>query len=579
MLAFRWMGEELFYILLVPLVYWAVDREKGLRLAIVFLLSIWLNGAVKEWLAMPRPDPSLGIEQLASAEGPGFPSGHAQGSLTLWGWLALEFPRPWFVALAVVLIVGTSLSRVYLGVHYPMDTVGGWALGLLMVAGAAAVWVRGAGGRWSPGLKRALSVLVPLLLWPLYPSALAERALGFLMGLFLAGHVALRAVPYDSRSPLGTQFVRLVVGYAGFAGLAAAVRAYVPPGLPALLGHAVVAVWVVLIAPLLFLQLGLAKPPVSIAERARLRRIPSIAAPSREALAPVLVGTGVVAVAVGAAAAWLPRQPESVAAYALRRTEGRPLIIGHRGAAGLAPENTLPAFSEGVRAGATWLELDVHLTADGHVVVIHDESVERTTNGRGRVASLTLAQIQALDAGFRFTPDGTSYPFRGRGVRVPTLEEVLRAFPQARFVVEMKPDDPAIAEAVVAVLDRTAARQRVLLAGFGDRAVQRARALAPDVPTSTPKGEALRLVALHRLGLGAFTRPPGAVLQLPERYLGLPVVTESMVRMARRWGVPLHVWTVNDEPSMRRFVTMGVDGIITDFPDRLARVLAEQARP
>ena len=574
--ALTWLGDELFYMLAVPLLYW-VHRHRAHRLAVVVLVSMWLNGVVKEWAAMPRPDPALGIARLYPASGPGFPSGHAQGSMAFWGWLALEYPRPWLVALAVLMIAGVSASRLYLGVHYPGDVLGGWLLGLAVVAAGAALMAReerrpaGGAGRW------LLSVLLPLVMLPFSPTSAAERATGFLMGLLTGDRVALGAIPYGPQASPLQHLVRSALGLVGFLGLALLVRAYAAPGLPAVFGYALVAAWVTVAAPLIFLRTGLAQPPVEVQWRVRQRRIPSLAAPSPAAVGGYLGAAAAVALAVSGASWLAARIPTARAPAELWATPAGPLNIGHRGAAGLAPENTLPAFAEGLRRGADWLELDVHETADGQVVVIHDDRVDRTTDGQGEVARLTLAELRGLDAGFRFTPDGSSFPFRGLGVAIPTLEEVLRTFPDARFVVEMKPGDPAFADRVVAVIERAGARERVLLAGFDDAVVGRARQLAPGILTSMGQGEAMRMQLMLRLGLGAFWRPPAAVAQLPERYHGLPVVTEALIRLAHRKGVPVHVWTIDRVEDMRRLAALGVDGIITDYPDRMAAVRAELA--
>lgn len=526
---------------------------------------------------MPRPDPSAGVARLVEATGPGFPSGHAQGSTAFWGWLAVEYPRPWFVALAAAMIVAISLSRVYLGVHFPGDVVGGWVLGLAVVLVGLVAMGRTGARREGSAWRWVLAVAVPLLLFPLSPSAEAERTLGFLMGLLTADRVALRAIPYGERGGVMQHAGRLLVGLAGFLALAFAVRQGAAPGLPALLGYAVVAAWIAVAAPLVFLKAGLASPPAELQWRVRQRRIPSLAAPASPAVGTYLAVTALVAAAV-AGASWVAAgQPRPSVPEALWRSQVGPRNIGHRGAAGLAPENTMVAFREGLRQGAEWLELDVHGTRDGHVVVIHDERVDRTTQGRGAVAELSLDEIRALDAGYRFTGDGTAFPFRGQGVGIPTLEEVLNAFGEARFIVEMKPADPAFAARVLEVVDRAGARDRVVLAGFNDPVIRQARRLAPDAVTSMAQGEAVRMQVMLRLGLGAFWRPPSRVAQLPERYLGVPIVTEALVRLAHRKGIPVHVWTVNEPADMRRLADLGVDGIITDYPDRMARVLAERA--
>jgi glycerophosphoryl diester phosphodiesterase len=254
---------------------------------------------------------------------------------------------------------------------------------------------------------------------------------------------------------------------------------------------------------------------------------------------------------------------------------GAPLLIAHRGGSKLAPENTLLAFGRAVEWWcADVLELDVHATRDGQVVVLHDPTVDRTTDGTGSIAALTLAQAQALDAGSRFTPDGgKTFPFRGRGVRIPTLREVLAAFPDARVNVELKTGDAA--EGAWDAIHEAGAVHRVLAAA--SRLPFRARFAAYAGPTSASREEAMRFYLAHRARATAFCRPPVDAFQIPERSGGRQVVSPRFVAELHAHGIAVHVWTVDDEADMRRLLTWGVDGIITDRPDRLARVLNDVA--
>lgn len=250
---------------------------------------------------------------------------------------------------------------------------------------------------------------------------------------------------------------------------------------------------------------------------------------------------------------------------------GGPLLMAHRGGAGLAPENTLAAFR---RALEWWradlLEIDVHATRDGEVVVIHDATVDRTTDGSGPVAGFTLAELQRLDAGCRFSPDGgRSFPLRGQGERVPTLGEVLRAFPWARVNVEVK--DRRAQERVQEVVRSHGAVRRVLIAA-GKR---RNRSLFGGWPgaISAAEDEVLAFWLHLRTRTTHLWRPPVDAFQVPEVYGPLRVVSPRFVREAHARNVAVHVWTVDEEADMRRLLGWGVDGIVTDRPDVLARVL------
>jgi glycerophosphoryl diester phosphodiesterase len=250
---------------------------------------------------------------------------------------------------------------------------------------------------------------------------------------------------------------------------------------------------------------------------------------------------------------------------------GAPLLMAHRGGSALAPENTLEAFRRALEWwGADVLEVDVQPTADGEVVVIHDATVDRTTDGSGPLASLRLAEIRSLDAGFRFTPDGgRTFPFRGRGVRVGTLEELLLAFPGARVNVEVK-DGRAQRRTWETVHDLDATR-RVLIAA-GHRANRSLFGAYPG-PTSASGEEMKTFYMLHLVHATRFWRPPVDAFQMPERFGGRQVLTPRLLREVHARNVAVHVWTVDEEADMRRLLEWGVDGIVTDRPDRLARVL------
>jgi glycerophosphoryl diester phosphodiesterase len=221
----------------------------------------------------------------------------------------------------------------------------------------------------------------------------------------------------------------------------------------------------------------------------------------------------------------------------------------------------------------------VHATADGHVVVLHDDTLERTTDGRGPVRALPLAEVERLDAGHRFqAPDGT-FPFRGRGVRVPTLAALLERFPAAPINVEIKQEDPPIEGAVLAVLDRFGARGRTLLAAEHATIMLRIRAAAPDVLTSLSAPEVAEFVYRVRDGRLEGHRPPGVALQVPPSFQDTPIITAESVAAAHALGLEVHAWTINDEAEMRRLLALGVDGLMTDFPARAAAVLRAPRNP
>jgi glycerophosphoryl diester phosphodiesterase len=252
---------------------------------------------------------------------------------------------------------------------------------------------------------------------------------------------------------------------------------------------------------------------------------------------------------------------------------GAPLLIAHRGGAELAPENTLLAFRRAIEWWqADILELDVQPTRDGEAVVIHDDTLDRTTDGGGPVAGHSLAELRRLDAGYRFTPDGgRSYPFRGRGLEISTLGEVLDALPGVRVNVEIK--DGRVQSRLWEVVHERDAAQRVLIASGRQR--NRSRFDAYSGARSASAEEMYTFLGLHYLRATAFYRTHVDAFQMPEKSGDRQVLSPRFVREVQACNLPVHVWTVNSQADMRRLLAWRVDGIMTDRPDRLARVLHE----
>ena len=252
------------------------------------------------------------------------------------------------------------------------------------------------------------------------------------------------------------------------------------------------------------------------------------------------------------------------------------LVVAHRGGRGMGPENTLPLFREAVEAGADVLEMDVRLSLDGVLVVHHDRTVRRTTGAAGRVDSLTAAQLQALDAGFGWSRDGRSHPFRGRGYRVPRLAEVLRAFPGQRMLIELKPRRRRAAEALCGEIRGAGMEDRVAVAGFDGETLGAFRATCPEVATSAAGGEVVAWKVLHLLGLGNFYTPEFELFAVPERAGPLRIVDRGFASRARERNLPVQVWTVNETGDMERLIDLGATGILTDRPVRLLELLREK---
>jgi glycerophosphoryl diester phosphodiesterase len=287
-------------------------------------------------------------------------------------------------------------------------------------------------------------------------------------------------------------------------------------------------------------------------------------------------------------------------------TSLRVLNIAHQGGEDEAPSNTMYAYARALKLGADMLELDVHSTADGQLVVMHDATVDRTTNGSGYVYDMTLSQVQKLDAGYNFVPgagtqsglDPSLYPFRGvrtgerapppgyhrRDFRIPTLDEVLRAYPDVPINIEIKgraeADNASFfsnADLLAALLNRTGRTDGIIVASFNDAALDRFHAQAPQIGMA-PATEDVALFKLNSTPL-----PPGMVaFQVPITFGGIQVTDADFVQRAHAQNYAVHVWLSNDgesEEIYSRLLDWNVDGIMAGQPGRLEQVLCARGVP
>lgn len=243
------------------------------------------------------------------------------------------------------------------------------------------------------------------------------------------------------------------------------------------------------------------------------------------------------------------------------------LVFAHRGGAGLAPENTLAAFANGLALGSDGVECDVHLSRDGIPVVIHDQTLERTTDASGPVSARTAAELAAVDAGFRFTDRAGRHPFRAQHVGVPTLAEVLQACRDVRVIIEMKQGVAELARAVAAAVQQADAVERVCVGSFYQNGLDVIRREAPQIATSASESEA-RLTLYRSWCRWPLDSPRVyCAFQVPERAGRLRVVSPAFLAQAHRGGARVDVWVVDAEEDMRRLFARGIDGVITDRPD------------
>jgi glycerophosphoryl diester phosphodiesterase len=248
----------------------------------------------------------------------------------------------------------------------------------------------------------------------------------------------------------------------------------------------------------------------------------------------------------------------------------RPLVFAHRGGAALRPENTMAAFDHGLALGADGVELDVHLSRDGVVVVHHDATLDRTTDARGPIAARSADELARIDAGYWFTPTAggvaPEYPYRGQGIGVPPLRAVLERHATARFIIELKTPEAELARRTIDDVRAAGAASRAVLGSFHGRALAAARRYAPDIPTGAASEETRWALYRSRIRwpLG---RTKYREFQVPERSGATVIVTPRFIAHAHRAGLPVRVWTVDDWRDMVRLLAWGADSVISDRPD------------
>jgi glycerophosphoryl diester phosphodiesterase len=260
----------------------------------------------------------------------------------------------------------------------------------------------------------------------------------------------------------------------------------------------------------------------------------------------------------------------------------RPLVIAHQGGDGIWPGDTLYAFENAVEIGADILEMDAHITKEGQIVMMHDETVDGTTDGTGLIHDLTMAELKQLDAAYRWTnDDGKTYPYRGQGIQVPSLEEIFQKFPQMRYVIEIKLTENPIDRPLCDLIRQHNMQDKVMIASFHDEAMQNFRETCPEVATSASRTEVRNFVLLGKIFLSGFLAPHYQSIQPPfdpKESMNIPIMTERFIREAHAKNIKVEPWTVDDPELMKQYIEWGVDGIITDRPDLMIEVLMEMEK-
>jgi glycerophosphoryl diester phosphodiesterase len=247
-----------------------------------------------------------------------------------------------------------------------------------------------------------------------------------------------------------------------------------------------------------------------------------------------------------------------------------PLRLAHRGSRVLWPENTLTAFQGAVDHGCIYIETDLHVTKDRKIVIFHDDTLERVTNGSGEIKDWNWQDLQKLDAAYHFKPE-EDYPLRGKGIGIPSLEEVMATFSRVNFNLDLK--QQGIEETVAECINRHGYHDRVLIASFHGVRTRRCRRLLKH-PTATSAGALKVLWCWTGSRFGLAFKPGAATFQVPVRQAGLTILDQKFIDSAHGTGVQVHAWTIDDPGEMKRLLDMGIDGIVTDRIDLLNETLA-----
>jgi len=249
------------------------------------------------------------------------------------------------------------------------------------------------------------------------------------------------------------------------------------------------------------------------------------------------------------------------------------IVLAHQGGDGEFPSNTMYAFEQTHAMGVHILEMDVHSSSDGVIVVIHDATVDRTTDGTGRVNEMTLAELQTLDAGYNWPTlaehellDSGEFPYRGQGHTIPALEEVFITFPDTPISIEIKQEEPSIAQDLCDLIRQYNREELTIVPSFSPLAIQEFRDACPEVATAAVEPEVLTFFVFSYVRLGSAWTPPMEAFMIPEYSGDLQVISQPFVNQAHGRNVVLYPWTINTAEQMQRMIDYGVDGVITDYP-------------
>lgn len=293
-----------------------------------------------------------------------------------------------------------------------------------------------------------------------------------------------------------------------------------------------------------------------------------------------------IAIAAAGAAAWAgskaiskPQKREDKQALQY----DSPIILAHRGGSLIAPENTMVAFKKAAELGVHGFEIDIRLTKDEEIIVFHDEYIDRTTNGAGRVADMTLDELKLLDFGYQFLNEEQEYSFRGQGESVLTLRDLFDQFPQMLINIDMK-DSPETYEGSLIpsklwrLIDEMGAQHRVVVTSFFDEQIDRFNLYAQNnVALGAGENEVRKAYSAYTSQFGHLYHPRTDVMQIPVKSGVFPLDGAGFIHFLSKLNVPVHYWTINDKDTMEKLLLAGAKGIITDRPDIAVQLLADKS--
>lgn len=263
--------------------------------------------------------------------------------------------------------------------------------------------------------------------------------------------------------------------------------------------------------------------------------------------------------------------------YQPRPTDHTPLILAHQGGEGEHPSNSMLAFTRAYTAGSDALDTDMFATSDGVLVLFHDETLEHRTNCTGPISAKTYSQLLQCDFAYWWTQDGgATYPYRGKGIKVATLQEVYTKFPTARVGLEIKQTNIQAVINLCNLIKQNNAQNRMLVSSATQPNMTKFRNVCPGIATSATQDEVIQFFIFNSSVFPPGFNPPYSSLQVPEFFNGIQVITPSLVARAHTYGMKVYAWTIDTPEQAQHFIDLGVDGINTSYPKRIIDWLATQ---